>query len=220
MRFLPVLVPCLSLLSACTTFSSVRSAALKPGHSLLVQKTWAASPGDEAGWFWSYDCASNCGGPIAALDINYSFSPRPYADGDMPFSFGLGVNGTFPYIEGYLQFSQSSTNPYGVGARLGITGPWSEHALYLRVDRRLAPDLSLLYNPGYFIHSGNSPNGENPGTFSAMTHGVGLQFGTGKVLLIPSVTIVHGSTRRSSYGRETKGSTTFPTFSAGVMLRQ
>lgn len=182
--------------SACTSFSTVRSAVVPPGPNLLVQASVASPPGDAAAWFWNYDCAQNCDRIIPSADILLSYGNVDSSKSN--YALGVGVNGLFPYIDGYLQL-RSGRSPLGIGGRLGLPATsWTEHQLYMRVDRQLSEHTTLLWNPGIMYHTGNSPNGENPGRFLGFVQGVGLTFGDADIT--PSVALVLGRTERSNYG--------------------
>jgi hypothetical protein len=131
------------------------------------------------------------------------------------------LNGFFPYVEGYLQLGRSGTNPYGVGARLGIPllGRWSQHQLYARVNRSIGSGV-LLWNPGLLLHHGRSPNGENPGSLFGVVNGFGWQHGEGPVVLTPSVAVVFARAQRNSYGQRFSESTVFGTAGLSLTLRR
>jgi hypothetical protein len=88
-----------------------------------------------------------------------------------------------------------------VGARLGFPlASWSLHQLHGRLDLPLGRSARVRFNPGLALLTGNSPNGANPGTMTALTGGHGLQMGVGSLVLIPSVTGVLARSERTSYG--------------------
>lgn len=59
----------------------------------------ASPPGDDAAWFWSFDCAQNCDHLIPGGDFVFAYVPRTPAS--RPYSIGIGLNGVYPYAEGY-----------------------------------------------------------------------------------------------------------------------
>jgi hypothetical protein len=183
--------------AACTTFSTIRSAEVRPGPGLTVQGAMAWSPGDAAGWFWSIECESHCNHAIAAMDFALAFG----STGAMPVALGFGLNGTSPYVDGYLQLNKSRGLPFGVGARIGLPfESWNEHQVYGRLDIPLARDARLLYNPGVFYHTGTSPNGQNPGSFLGIVQAVGMEMGDGSMTITPGLSLVLGRAERNSYG--------------------
>lgn len=182
--------------TACTSFSTVRSAQVSRASSFTMQASAASSPGELAGWFWSFDCVQNCGHPVGGLDLAYA-SGRD-TESARPYSLGGGVNGLYPYVEAYIQLDTTHTRPFGIGARLGFpVSGWSEHQLYVRRDFHVRDNMRLLWNPGLVIHFGNSPNGQNPGTFLGIAQGFGAELGTKQTVFTPSVALVYGRTSRS-----------------------
>jgi hypothetical protein len=190
--------------AGCTSFATVRSAQVQPGGSLTLQGSLSSPPGDEAAWFWSLSCADDCDHPIASVDAAYAYGWA----GDQPFTLGAGVNGFFPYVEGYAQLSGDSARAFGVGGRLGIpaTG-WSNHQLYGRLDLPLAGGRRVLWNPGVFLHAGRSPNGLSRGHFVAMVQAVGLEHRGPRRTIVPALALVVGRGRRDR-DREDEGSFT------------
>ncbi len=218
---LPALLLAVIFLSGCTAFSSVRSAEVYPGVSFNAQASLAAPPGEEAYWFWAFDCY-RCNHSIPALDwgLAYGVTDR---EGARPFEMSAGINGLSPYLGGYVQLGQNERAVYGVGGRLGIPFriTWSTSQLYGRYDYLLSPGQRLLLNPGLMLHAGNSPNGENPGMFLGLVQGVGLEFEGAHVSLIPSASLVLGYGNRSSYGRrEGPFTTAFGTASLAVSFHR
>jgi hypothetical protein len=118
------------------------------------------------------------------------------------FALGVGLNGTHPYVDGYLQLA-AGRQPFGVGMRVGppVT-TWREHQLYGRYDVRLDGTTRLLLNPAAFLHEGRSPNGENRGSFVGFVQGVGLLLEGSSVSWTPAVALVAGRAQRTSYGRQ------------------
>ena len=188
-----------SLVSGCTSFATVRSAEVHRGPSAMLQTSASTPPGDEAGWFWSFDCAERCNHPVVGGDVGFTYG-WPGASGAGAFALGVGVSGMHPYVDGYLQLAGGS-QPFGVGARFGppVTS-WREHQLYARYDVRTGGSR-LLLNPALFIHEGRSPNGENPGTFVGFVQGIGLLHEGERVSWTPAVALVAGRAQRTSYGQ-------------------
>jgi hypothetical protein len=184
-----------AMTTACTSFATVRSAEVYPGPSIGLQVSGSTPPGDDAGWFWSQDCAADCNHPIVGGDVGLSYGWT----GRKAFALGLGVSGTHPYIDGYLQLG-SGRSPYGIGARVGPISNWREHQLYGRYDVSLGGRSRLLLNPALFVHEGQAPNGENPGTFIGFVQGVGLLFEGEHVSWTPALALVAGRAERTSYG--------------------
>lgn len=185
--------------AGCASFATVRSAEVTPGASVVTQASLAGRPGDEASWFFSFDCAANCDRSIASSDVAFAYGVN---DGsDVPFTIGAGLNGTFPYLESYVQLGRGRI-PFGIGARAGIPIGWAMHEVYGRLDIPLSPSARLLWNPGFVYLTGNSPNGENPGSLNAIAQGVGIQFGAGNFTFTPSAALVWGRAEHVSYGEQ------------------
>src|SRR5215510_15366254 len=176
-RFLPLCVG-----AGCASFATVRSAEVTPGLAVATQASLAGRPGDDAAWFFILDCTNNCDRPIASGDVAMAYGVK--SGSDVPFTIGAGLNGTFPYLEGYAQLGRGKI-PFGIGARAGIPLDWAMHELYGRVDIPLSQWARLLWNPGVVYLTGNSPNGENPGSLTAISQGVGLQLGVGNFTFTP-----------------------------------
>jgi hypothetical protein len=144
-----------------------------------------------AGWLWSFDCSENCDDSIRGLDVTFTYGRRKSSEA--PYALGVGLNGTFPFAEGYLQLRDSDRFPFGVGARAGIPlGPGWQNAVYARLDIPLSSNAKLLWNPAVFQNSTSSPNGANHGWFVGLVQGVGLELGTGSITFTPSAALVWG----------------------------
>src|SRR5205823_4057652 len=132
------------------------------------------------------------------------------------------MSGTYPYFDGYLQLGGGADRSYGIGVRGGIpTSSWNEHSLYGRIDRPAGRHRRLLLNPGLFYHGGNSPNGANPGSFIALSQGIGLLFEGAGTSFTPGVTFVLGRLDRSSYGQLVAAKWAgFAVLSGSVMFRR
>jgi hypothetical protein len=188
-----------ALASGCTSFATVRPARVQPGGAFIVQGSITTPPGEEAGWFWSVDCAVACNGPVVAVDAAYTYGWT----GARSYALGVGVNGGMvPYVEAYAQLGGDTARAYGLGARIGIPAfGWASHQLYARYDVPLAGGTRLLLNPGVFLHAGNSPNGENPGHFVALVPAIGVEHRGARRTTVPAVALVVGRGERESYGR-------------------
>jgi hypothetical protein len=191
---LGALLAALSLASACTSFAGVRSAEVDDGFHADLGITAATPPGDDAAWFWTLDCAEDCDhfivSPHAAIGYGFVPSTGPSVD------VGLGISGSYGYLEGYVQLARDQ-NPFGLGARIGAPGTdWREDSLFARFDRSIGAATRLLFVPSFFLHSGNSPNGQIPASFLAVAPGLGLfrshEGGSYTVSLVP----VFGQTKR------------------------
>jgi len=86
----------LASLAACTSFTNVRSADVRPGL-IGAQISYATSPGDAASWQFgnNFDCAENCGGGILGGELSYARGFVP--DSSRPFTLGVGLGGILPY---------------------------------------------------------------------------------------------------------------------------
>jgi hypothetical protein len=192
-------VSALLLTSGCTTFGAVRSAEVHAGPSVAVQGSFSSPVGDEAGWFWTLDCAGHCDTPVAGVEAVVTYG-WPNASGGRGVAVGVGASGVYPFVDGYVQLGAGRV-PFGVGGRVGLPlTSWREHQLSGRVDVPLGGGRALLLNPGLFVHEGRSPNGASRGHFVGFTQGVGLLIPGAHVDLTPAVTLVAGSARREGYG--------------------
>jgi hypothetical protein len=196
--------------AGCTSFGAVRSARVVPGTTVNAQLSVATPPGEDAYWFWSLDC-HECNRPMPAVDLTVSHGwtggPR-----SARFSLGAGVSGVHPFVEGYVQAPGSEALALGAGVRLGGLGGWGEQLLFTRVDARLGSGAWLLLNPALFHYGGNSPNGENPGSFTALVQGIGLLLEGRRVDLAPYLSAVVGRGERESYGER------MPSFSSTFLI--
>jgi len=215
------LLPILLVLVGCTSFANVRSAEVRPGPSQTLQVSFTTPPGEAASWFWSDDCGTQCNRGITAWDLTVAVGRRPTLG--PPFTLGVGVTGIlYPYAEAYVQLRQHPRNPFGIGGRLGLgVDGWSQHQLYARFDAPLGPGARLLFNPGVFYQVGNSPNGQNPGSFLGLVGAFGVEMGSGPVALTPGLAFVRGRAEHRSYGVE-HGPVTQPfvALSLGLVFRR
>jgi hypothetical protein len=191
--------------TGCTSFATVRSAQVHPGSSSTFQASITSPTGDGVGWFYGLDCSSDCSHSVAALDAAFTYGWA----GEKPYTLGFGVNGLlFPYVEAYTQLSGDSARAFGVGARLGVGQPvlgWGNHQVYARYDIPLAGGTRVLWNPGVFLHAGNSPNGANPGHFLALVQGVGVEHRRERSTIVPAVALIVGRGDRQSAAEEDDG---------------
>jgi hypothetical protein len=210
------LVAVAAIASACTSFATVRSAEIRPGTSVALHASVSSPPGDVAGWFWSLECAEACDHNVVGGDLGVTYGwtgggARP------PVAVGVGTNGVFPYVDGYLQLG-AGRRPFGMGARVGLpVFSWREHQLYARYDVPLGATTRLLLNPALFVDEGSSPNGASPGSFIGFVQGLGLSFESEYMTWTPAVALVAGRAQRNSYG-QTYGParSVFGTASVGV----
>jgi hypothetical protein len=195
-----LLAALLRVVSGCTSFSTVRSAEVRPESSVAIQASASTRPGDVAGWFWSDDCAQPCDHSVVGGDVGltHGWSRGRRAGG---VALGVGLSGTHPYVDGYVQLG-AGRQPFGVGARIGppLTS-WREHQLYGRYDVRLGGTTRLSLNPALFVHEGRAPNGASPGAFVGFVQGVGLLLAGERVSWTPAVALVAGRAQRDSYGQ-------------------
>jgi hypothetical protein len=207
----------LASLPACTSFSAVRPARVTPGSSVTLQLSYATPPGDDAAWFWSFDCEASCNRSILSYDLGYT---NGFDAGGTPFEMGFGISGTYPYATGYAQLGQGRV-PWGIGLRVGVPAGWHEHQAFVRLAVPLGERTNLLLSPMLFLHTGNSPNGQNPGTFLGLIQGLGLEARGERFTAIPALSLVAGRTQRESYGREVASSwTVFGTASISLTVHK
>jgi hypothetical protein len=194
----------------CTTFATVRSAEVRPGAQAGVESSVTGAVGAVAGWFWSDECASACDRSVPGIDINAAYGWRPRKG--VPFTLGAGSAGlVYPYVEGYAELGRLGPVPVGVGGRLGIPGiGWAEHSVFARADLPVTRSVRLLYNPGWMLHTGHSPNSQNRGTFRGFVNGAGVEADFGPLSVVPSIGYVAGRAEYSGaagthYGPERHG---------------
>ena len=186
----------LASLAACTSFTNVRSADVRPGNLIGAQISYATSPGDAAGWQFgnNFDCAENCGGGILGGELGYARGFVP--DSSRPFTLGVGLGGILPYAEGYVQLDRSS-HPYGVGLRIAAPlAGFSRAQLYGRYDIPLQPGRLLLWNPGILYSS--ITNVSSDASFLGLVNGFGMELRDGGNTFTPSLAIV---VARARHGR-------------------
>ena len=205
------------LLSSCTAFSNVRSAVVTPGPTTTFQMSVAPSPGDNAAWLWDFDCQENCNYAIVAPDVVVAVGRGTTSR--RPFSVGGGLNGVFPYAEGYLQLDTSSHRPFGVGARVAAPlGGSTGYQLYGRLDIPLNANSRILWNPG-IIYTGNHGGSTND-HFLGLVQAVGLEKGAGPRVFTSSVSLVWGrSARNTNSIFVSKSSTLFGTIAFSFSAR-
>lgn len=208
--FRQVLIPMCGIVlmsNGCTPFATVHPATIEPGVNVTFQAAMTTPPGDDAAWFWSYDCESGCNHAIIAPDLGIQFGSE--FEGGLPFQLGAGISGLSGYAEIYKQLGDRPGHPWGLGGRLGIPiTNWTEHRLYGRFERP-AGDQSLVLNPTLYVFTGNSPNGANPGTFIAFVQGVGLVDRRERTTVIPALAAGIGRGSRENYGTAIGPFTTF-----------
>src|SRR4029078_7915499 len=129
-------------MGGCAAFTTVRSAEVTPGPAVTTQASMAGRPGDDAAWFFSFDCAASCDHAIMSTDIAFAYGMN--VGSTIPFTFGGGLNGTFPYFEGYAQLGRGKI-PFGIGARGGVPTGWAMDQLYGRLDVPLSASARLLW---------------------------------------------------------------------------
>jgi hypothetical protein len=192
--------------SACTTFGAPQSAEVRPGWAASYQTTVTTPVDDGNGWFWSFDCASQCGHVVVAPEVALTWSV--IEPGSPPAAIGIGINGTYPFVDVYAQAGRDD-RPYGFGGRAGTTGTWHELRLYGRYDIPTGETGRLLWNPAFFLLTGNSPNGANPGRFAAIVQSVGIEARGERFSAVPGASIVLGRGVRTSYGQRVGPFTAF-----------
>jgi hypothetical protein len=204
----------------CASFSTVRSAEVHRGASVTAQASLSTPPGDDAAWFWAFDCTSACDSRFLGGDVGVTYGLRR-----VPVAVGVGLDPGGPYGDAYVQLGRG-TNPFGVGGRatlLPLTGRWRQDQLYGRYDVRLGATTRLLLNPALFVHHGRTAS-ELPGSrgsFVAFVQGVGLLFEGERASLVPAVTLVAGRTRRTQLFTEIGPTrTVFATGSLGVTFHR
>jgi hypothetical protein len=192
----------LILNGGCATFANVRSADVSQGSSFTTQISAAGHPGPVAGWFFAFDCENLCPNESpTGMDVNYTYGAR--SDGGTPYSVGVGIASIVPYVEGYIQLSDSKTRPFGVGARLGAIGQnFVQGQVFGRYDIPLNANIRFMWNPGVYVLNASSGDGIGHGSFIGITQGVGLQLGAGSFVFTPSAAVVWGMADRTAWSRE------------------
>ncbi|HEY0022890.1 MAG TPA: hypothetical protein VGB24_08270 [Longimicrobium sp.] len=216
---IPILLAALALLSGCT-LSTVRSAEVYPGLSLSAQGSAMSPPGEDAYWFWAYDCYG-CNGWVPGLYAEMTLG-KVSADGARGREFSAGFDAFSPFVGAYTQLAKSERSAYGIGGRLGLPlVSWSTSQVYGRYDRILRPGQRLLLNPAVLLHWGNSPNGENRGHFVGVVQGVGIEEEGDRASFIPAVSVGLLSGKRAIDGLpENSFTTAFATASITVVLHR
>jgi hypothetical protein len=218
-RRIAVLLAALALLSGCT-FSTVRSAEVYPGLSGSVQLSATTPPGEDAYWFWAFDCY-RCNAPVPGLYGEMTLG-NVSADGARGNELSAGIDGFSPFVGAYTQLAKGERSAYGIGGRLALPiTSWNWSQVYGRYDRLLGPGQRLLLNPAVVLHWGNSPNGENPGHYLGLVQGVGMEMEGDHVSFIPAASVVLLRGKRTSYGQSDGSFTTaFATASIGVVFHR
>lgn len=189
----PVLAAAIAL-SACTSLSVGREASVHRGVSVQLKRGASTVMGREAAWFHSLDDA--CPGcdearhPVGEMAITYGKDSvwRGHAA-----SVSL-VGGTFSFAETYLQLHDGARSDWGAGIRLGMPG-WGANKVFVLADRRVAPHVKLLYNPGlYFmratLHEGyGDGNHRTSNRMLALTQAFGVSLQSPYVTLTPVVSV-------------------------------
>lgn len=216
---IPALLAVLALLSGCT-LSTVRSAEVYPGLSLNAQASAMSPPGEDAYWFWAYDC-DGCNEWVHGLYAEMTLG-NVSADGARGHEFSAGLDGLVPFVGAYRQLGKSERSAYGIGGRVGLPlVSWTTSQVYGRYDRILRPGQRLLLNPAVLLHWGNSPNGENAGHFLGLVQGVGMEEEGEHASFIPAVSVGLLSGKRPSFGDSGGAFTTaFATASLTVVLHR
>jgi len=203
--------------AGCSTFSSVRSAAVRPGATFSGQASASTRPGAEAGWFFTPYCVSACNYHLVGAEVAFAYG-WDRGGGARPVAVGFGINSFFPFVEGYVQLSDATEvqNPWGVGARVGIPiRGWRQHQLYGRYDVPLEANKTLLLNPGIVVHHGGSRY--SGGSVVAFVQGVGVEYAGPTLSITPSFSAVVSRAQRTDFGiRNSPETRLFATASLGV----
>jgi hypothetical protein len=136
-----------------------------------------------------------------AFTIGFASPTAPQA-----FALTVGVNGTYPYADGYAQLSRQPRAAYGLGARIGIPIPagnqlWNAYAVYARLDRPLRRRQRLVLNPGVFYHTAHAHGWATRPSFVALVQGVGLLLEGNSVSLAPGLSVIAGRGQQPNYSR-------------------
>lgn len=199
--------------TGCATFTTVRPAAVSRGFAPYAQLAVTTPPGDEVAWFYSLECSSSCNRSIGAIELGFDVGRR--IGTGSPWSWGMGFNGSFPFLEAYFQRDTTRGHAFGVGGRLGFAmDGWAQHQVYLRFDRPLDGDRVLMIDPGLIYHQGHSPNGANTGSILGLVVGFGVERPGGFWVPTVSAGITHAghTVAGTQYGPELRA------FLAGGLL--
>lgn len=143
----------LSPASGCASFVTVSSAEVIPGPAAEIHVSASTPPGEEAGWFWSTDCGSDCDRTVPGGDPGITHG---WGEGAGAMAFGIGTSAAHPHADGYLQLT-GGRGPAGVGVRIGppVAG-WRKHQICLRQDLPVGdgPEWRLFGNTaiGMTVH--------------------------------------------------------------------
>jgi hypothetical protein len=208
-----------SMLASCASFSTVRSAVVSPGPALHAQASVSTPPGDEAAWFFTYECPSSCNRALPGVDAGLTFGRVP--DRGTPFALTIGSSGFFPYVEGYWQTVRAPRRAAGFGARIGIPASgWSSHQVFMRFNGPVTDGGTFLWNPSVLYHTGASPNGEQTGSFLGIVNGIGWEMGGPGGALTPSFSVVVGRAEHGdSFRRHGPTMRVFATGGLGIAFR-
>lgn len=196
----------------CTGFVPVRSATVTPGIRGDLAATVSMPPGDEAAWFWSLDCVSDCDRWIPSLSAaaSYGFVQEEGA----AYELGVGASGLYPYLHGFVQLRRGP-RPVGVGGRIGLPhDSWREDVLYVAYDVTEEDSGRIVMTTSLFRHGGGTPNGATRGSLVGLGQGLGLVGGAVDV----SLALVVGRVQRESEGRDLSSSTAFLVLGMGTAV--
>lgn len=175
------------IVMGCASFSSMRPADIKQGISFHIKGGLSNPPGRETYWFYDFgsDCPLCFSKPIAISEIGLNYGFKPY-------SLGVLMNGFVPQLELYRQLHEGDKSDYGFGGRLGIPIGWHSHQLYFVYHKKMNDHLKVMFNPGLFYHTGQSPNGANTGSLLFFTQGIGLAIESNYITFLPGVAFIGG----------------------------
>ena len=175
-----------------------------------ARTTRGSAVGHGLGWFFNYDCGAVCGTNITSTEF-YVGHGSVHDDGAV--SVGLGLDGTTPHVEIYLQPRPESQHTWGLGGRLGLGTP-GIFSLIGRYDYRLNPSMAVLYNPTVGVA------GANYGSFTFSSHSLGLEIGDGPLRFAPYASFVFARGSRTHFDNEISFVERFATVGAGVRWYQ
>ena len=211
-----VLAGCAAVcIAGCTTFSSVRPAAVIEGPVLSAQASVTTPPGDLVGWIWSFDCAEDCSHSIAGVDVNFMHGTRGTDGNSYQIGGGL-ILPVMPYFEAYVQRGAA----HGIGGRLGLPlYGWSEQRVYYRADVGQGNKV-LTTTSQLFYSGGSSSNGQSRARMVGVFQTIGIVDRDANLTIVPALSLAAAHVSRNRWGERDDGWSVFAIASMTVLLHR